>query len=57
MIYDYMFHTTDSNFSGMGVVDAGDEAEAKKLITADIKRRRPDVGVRSIRLEASDVQQ
>lgn len=48
--YDYMFHTSDRMFSGIGVVQAKDEAEARKLIKSDIKKRRPDVTIKEIRL-------
>ena len=50
-VWDYMFHTTDRNFSGMGVVKATTEAEARKLVAQDVKVRRPDVEVRLIRIE------
>lgn len=48
--YDFMFHTSDRSFSGIGIVEASSEAEAKRFVQNDIHTKRPDVSIRDIKI-------
>jgi len=48
--WDFLFHTSDSNFSGMGIVEAYSEEAAREAVRKLITKKRPDVTVKEIRV-------
>jgi len=49
--WDFKFHTSDRDFSGMGIVEADSEKEAKDEVAKEIKAYRPDVTIKEIVVE------
>ncbi|SIC59435.1 hypothetical protein [Mycobacteroides abscessus] len=47
-LWDFKFHTSDRNFSGMGVVQAPSEREARAEVKKTILQNRPDVEIKEI---------
>lgn len=55
VVYDFLFHTSDPNSSGAGVVldetEAGAEAQVRKMVTD----QRPDLEITEIRIVISNM--
>lgn len=53
VLWDFMYHTSDRGFSGIGRVLAPSEKEALNEVKKNVLEMRPDVTIRLIRVEKS----
>lgn len=54
-VYDFLFHTSDSHASGIGVVMAETEDDAREQVRQQIVDMRPDVTIKEIRIAPSNM--